>query len=88
MMDGSRSVFEVQSKTVQLSDYVVGGFHRGEKYKGHLIVVTDSLGEIVAHKSSSKNFFKNLDNLRKVPVGKYFDDDCIRCQPTRQRRFY
>ena len=86
--EGRGSVVEIRSKTVQLSDYVVREFHRGEKYKGHLIVVTDSRGEIIAHKASSKNFLEHLDNLRKVPVGKYFDDDCIRCQPTRQKRFY
>jgi len=88
MADGSRSVFQIKSKTVQLTDYVINGFRRGENYKGHLIVVTDSRGEIIAHKASSKNLFENLDHLRKVPIGKYFDDECIRCQPTRQKRFY
>lgn len=85
---GSRSVVKMTGKTVELSDYFVGGFHRGEKYKGFLIVVTDSRGAIIAHKASSENLFENLENLRKVPVGKYFDDDCNRCQPTRQKRFY
>ncbi len=88
MPDGRRSVFQIKSKTVQLSDYVIREFHRGENYKGHLIVVTDSRGEIIAYKTTSKSLFKNLDNLRKVPIGKYFDDECIRCQPTRQKRFY
>ncbi len=88
LMDGSQSVFQVQSKTVELTDYITEEIRRGEKYKGHLIVVTDSRGEIIAYKASSKNLFENLDNLRKVPVDKYFDDDCIRCQPTRPKRFY
>jgi hypothetical protein len=83
LLEGSRSVVELTGKTVELTDYYMQGFHRGERYKGYLIVVTDSRGEIISHKTSSENFFKNLENLRRVPVGKYFDDDCNRTQPTR-----
>ena len=86
--DGSRSVVEMTGNTVELEDYFVLGFHRGEKYKGFLIVVTDSRGEVVAYKASSENLFENLENLRKVPVGKYFDEHFNRCQATRLKRNY
>jgi len=86
--DGSGSTFEMSGRTVQLLDYITRDFRRGEKYKGYMIVVTDSREEIIAHKASSDNFFANLDNLRKVPVGKYFDKHCNRTSPTRQKKDY
>ncbi len=85
--ESNRSV-EFSGKRVELSDFYIGGYHRGTKYGGHLIVVTDSRGEIIAHRASSKNLFKNLENLRTVPVSKYFDDTCVRCFPTSPKRFY
>ncbi|VGO16411.1 hypothetical protein PDESU_05002 [Pontiella desulfatans] len=54
----------------------------------HLIVVTDALGKVVSYKASSENLFENMENLRTVPVGKYFDEDCNRCQPTRLKSIY
>jgi len=86
--DGSRSEFEIAGNMVELEDYVIQGFRRGEQYKGFLIVVTDALGKVVAYKTSSENLFENLENLRTVPVGKYFDNECNRCQPTRLKSIY
>jgi len=85
---GSRSMVEMTGNTVELEDYFIQGFHRGEKYKGFLVVVTDSLGKIIQYKASSENLFENLENLRRIPVGKYFDKDCNRCQPTRLKSIY
>ncbi len=80
--------FEFSGNPVELVDYASNGQRRGKKYGGYLVVVTDARGEIIAHNASSKLFFGNLENLRTVPVGKYFDDSCIRTAPTRPKRWY
>ncbi len=81
--------FSFSGRPVEISDYVMGktGQHRGDKYKGYLVVVTDSRGKIIAHKASSEKFFDMLDNLRKVPVGRHFDDNGNRVPPSRPRPF-
>ena len=81
--------FTFSGNPVELIDYASkNGQRRGEKFVGHLVVVTDVRGEIIAHAGSSKIFFKNLKNLRGIPVGKYFDDSCIRIGPARPKRFF
>jgi len=80
--------FEFSGKPVELLDYASGtGQRRGEKYAGYLVVVSDIRGKSIAHNGSSKRLFENLENLRQVPVGKYFDDTCNRAAPTRPKRF-
>jgi hypothetical protein len=87
--EGSQSVVEIAgSRTVQLMEYYLNDYLRGEKYGGYLIVITDARSEIIAHKGTSEKFFQNLDNLRRVPVGRYFDKDCNRCTPTRPKKWY
>jgi hypothetical protein len=88
LTQGSKSSFEITGKRAELMDYVVGGQRRGEKFDGYAIVVTDSRNEVIAYKTSSEKIYQNLDNLRKVPIGKYFDEDCNRCFPTSPKRFY
>jgi len=82
-----------EGKTVVLTDYLIGNDtigrqHRGRKYASYLVVVTDSRGKIIAHETSKKWLFENLENLRQVPAGKYIDKTCTRIGPTRPRRFY
>ena len=80
--------FELSGKPVEIMDYASkNGQRRGDKYEGYLVVVTDSRGEIIAHKASSEKFFENLENLRRVPVGRYFDDECNRVPPSRPKPF-
>ena len=88
LSEGSKSTFELSSNTVELIDMIIGDQHRGTKFKGYLIVITDPRGEVIAYKTSTEDFFRNLENLRKVPVGKTFDEDCNRCMPTRPKRYY
>jgi hypothetical protein len=88
LTEGSDSEFEIRGKQAELLDYVIRGQRRGEKFGGYMIVVTDSRGEIISHKTSSDMLFQNLANLRKVPLGKYFDENCNRCFPTSPKRFY
>ncbi|MEA2068129.1 MAG: hypothetical protein U9P12_02905, partial [Verrucomicrobiota bacterium] len=58
---------------------------RGTTYYGHLVVVTDSRGKIIAHDASNEWLFENLENLRKLPVGKYMDKTCTRAFPSSPR---
>jgi len=85
--------YRLEGESVKVTDYLVGtaviGYqHRGEKYASYLVVVTDSRGKIVGHETPKKWLFENLENLRKVPVGKCIDETCTRVGPSRPKRFY
>ena len=56
---------------------------RGIKYGGFLITVTDERGKIVQYKTPYKWLFKNLEDLKNIPVGKYFDKECNLVGPPR-----
>ena len=56
---------------------------RGKKYGGYLIVITDVRGKIIQYETSREWLFENLDNLRKLPVGKHFNNQCVRVGPPR-----
>ena len=84
---------QFEGENVVLTDYLIGTNqigrqHRGRKYSSFLVVVTDSRGKIIAHETPKKWLFENLENLRGVPVGRYFDKTCTRVGPTPPRRFY
>ena len=84
----NRNQVTFSGNPVEIVDYsCANGQRRGEKFEGYLVVVTDSRGEIIAHKASSELFFQNLENLRKVPVGKYFDDNGNRVAPSRPKPY-
>lgn len=80
--------FEFTGKSVELIDYNLNGQHRGTKYGGHLVLVTDSRGEIIAYQTTKGAFYENLENLRKLSVGNYFDRTCTRCTPSRPKPWY
>jgi hypothetical protein len=56
---------------------------RGTKYGGFLVTVTDKTGEIVQYKASHEFLYENKENLKKIPLGKHFNKDCIRVGPPR-----
>ncbi len=56
---------------------------RGTKYGGFLITVTDKRGKIIQYKASHDFLFENLENLKKVPVGKHFNKEGNRVGPPR-----
>ncbi len=95
--ENNRSV-EFKGKIVSLTDFIIkkgndnqGSLrqeHRGRKYSSYLVVVTDSRGKIIAHETPKKWLFENYENLKKIPVGKYFDKTCIRVGPTRPKTIY
>jgi hypothetical protein len=89
LMEGSKSVFKLPSKTVELTQFASSnGQMRGEEYDGYMIIVMDSRGEILASKSTRDDWLLIADNLRKLPIGKYFDKEGNRAWPTRPKRFY
>ena len=74
--------FKFAGPAVELVDYVINNERKGKKYDTFLVVITDSRGEIIAYKTPSENLYRNLDRLRKIRVGWYFDKDCNRALPT------
>ncbi|RLA58248.1 MAG: hypothetical protein DRQ89_15580, partial [Epsilonproteobacteria bacterium] len=74
--------FKFSGKPVELIDYNLNDERRGKKYSGFLVVIKDSRGEIIAYRTSSENLYRNLNSLRKLKVGWYFDRQCARCLPT------
>jgi hypothetical protein len=79
--------FAFNGPPVELVDYNLNEERRGKRYSTFLVVVKDSRGEIIAYQTPSENLYRNLDNLRKIRVGWYFDDDGNRCLPTPPRPF-
>ena len=75
--------FVCTGKKVDLYDYNLNRLRRGTRYGGYLVVVRDQRGVVVAHKETSKSFYRNLDDLSRLKVGWFFDDDCKRCLPRR-----
>lgn len=55
----------------------------GETYYASVIVIKDQRGAIVRIEASKSWMEKNLDNLRKLNVGNFFDKKCVRCFPGR-----
>ncbi|MDF7800138.1 SHD1 domain-containing protein [Pontiellaceae bacterium B1224] len=74
--------FEFSGRTIDLLDYDAYEMRRGDKYDGFLITVTDERGEIIAHRSTPTWMFKNLENLKALPVGSFMDNTCTRVWPT------
>jgi hypothetical protein len=62
--------------------YDLDGSRRGDKFSENLVIITDERGEIVAHSSSAKWLWDNLENLKKMPVGRYMDKTCTRIIPS------
>jgi hypothetical protein len=74
--------FSFQGGNAELLDYNTETGRRGARYDGYLVVVRDINGRIIAHKTSSKGLFTNIENLSRLKVGWYFDDDCLKTLPT------
>ncbi|MDF7806307.1 SHD1 domain-containing protein [Pontiellaceae bacterium B12219] len=93
LLDKAESVFvpselengtahEFSGRTFDMLDYNVYEMRRGDKYAGFLILVKDQRGEVIAHRSSPTWLYKNMDNLKKLPVGSFMDKTCTRVWPT------
>ncbi len=56
---------------------------RGEDYDTYLVTVTDQRGKIIAHRTPNEFLFEHLDRLKKLPVTRQFNKECIRVAPSR-----
>ena len=69
-------------------DYISHGLTFGRQYGGNLVIITDKRGVIIAHSTSNKWLYENIENLRQLPIGAYFDETCTRCYPTPPKCWY
>ena len=88
LTDGSQSLVKIVTEPITITEYVLNGQLRGEAYEGCMLIVSDSRGEIIASNAKKEDWINIVENLRKLPVGKTFDENGERCWPTRPRRFY
>ncbi len=58
---------------------------RGQRYGGYLVVVTDSRGKIIEHKSSYNWLFEKREELAKLGLMNHFDKTCTRVHPPRPK---
>lgn len=79
--------YEFWGRAVELDKYKIFYIDRprGKKYEGHLIVVSDTRGKVVATQASHGWLLENLENLKRMPVGGYMDNTCTRTFPTRPK---
>ena len=83
----NRRSHEFWGRAVELDKYEIFYIDRprGKKYEGHLIVVTDTRGEVVATQTTHGWLLENLENLKQMPMGGYMDNTCTRTFPTRPK---
>ena len=74
--------------SVELKNYELKEMTRGYKIKGHLILVTDSLGKIIQHDASNEWFYEKREKLQKLQAGSFFDNTGNRVYPTGPKRYY
>ncbi|MDZ8117177.1 hypothetical protein [Pontiella agarivorans] len=76
------------NNAVELMNYNMHSQQFGHKYMGYLITVTDARGEIIQYEASNDWLFLGLENLKKVPLGGFFDKTCRRVHPSGPKRDY
>ncbi|MDF7799906.1 hypothetical protein P4C99_10540 [Pontiellaceae bacterium B1224] len=77
--------FTFTGNEVELYDWVLEHIYnerRGERYEGFLITVTDERGKIIAERSTPTWLYKNIDRLKAIKPGSFFDDTCSEVWPT------
>ena len=78
--------FKFQGDPVRLKAWAIWEDYspmRGVKYGGFLIIIKDERGRVVQYKASHEFLYKNISNLRKIPIGKHFNKECNRVGPPR-----
>ena len=68
--------------SIEFMEYVYDGDRRGKEYAGNLVVLYDKFGRVIDFQTSNKWLYENLENLKKIPVGRYFNKSCQRVIPT------
>ena len=57
-------------------EYVYDGDRRGKEYAGNLVILYDKFGRVIDFQTSNKWLYENLDDLKKIPIGRFFDKNC------------
>jgi len=77
---------ELWGKKAYMRDYSDAAWvRRGLRHKGHMIVVTDERGEIIARDISNEWMLDIIDFLREFPVGRHFSKAGERVYPPRAK---
>ncbi|MEN8256161.1 MAG: hypothetical protein ABFR33_11910 [Verrucomicrobiota bacterium] len=76
---------EFHGETIPLRKYTMFTQHRGKKYGGYMVVVTDERGMVIDTGTSHKWLPDILGNLRRLPLGKHFDKTGARVEPPRPK---
>jgi len=79
----NKNRFEFHGKPVLLFDHVLYTVHMGQKPVSYLVTITDERGKIVQYSTPNKWLFEHLENLKRMPVGKFMDKTCLRTYPAR-----
>lgn len=75
-------------RAVETQAYPLHDQMRGEKFKGHLVLVRDERGKIINYSASSEWLYENREKLMRLPIGVYFDENCDRVYPSGPKRNY
>ena len=86
--DNKRSMEFKGKRVVEMQTYPLHDQMRGRKFKGHLVLVRDQRGEIIAYSASSEWLFEQREKLMRLPIGVFFDENCDRVFPTGPKRYY
>ena len=83
--------FRMTGNPVQFVEYTVSDWEtrvsvlNGMRYGGKLVVLYDKFDRVVAYNASREWLFEYLDELKKLPVGAWFDNKLNRVHPTSPR---
>lgn len=67
---------------IELMEYVFDGQRRGIQYTDNLITITDKRGQVIQHSASSPWLWEYVENLKKIPTGRFMDKTATRRHPT------
>lgn len=67
---------------IEFMEYVYDGDRRGKEYAGNLVVIYDKFGRVIDYQTSNQWLYDHMDNLKKIPIGRFFDKTCQRVIPT------
>ena len=86
LSDENGEIYEFWGKKAHMRDYTdYVRNRRGCKFKGHMVVITDERGEIIAQDISNDWMLDIIESLREFPVGRHFDKTGTRVYPPRAR---
>lgn len=76
--------FELRDEgVVKLLRYTLNGnFPRGERFAENLILVKDERGVVIGYNSTRNWLYEKRELMEALPVGAWFNDDCVRVHPT------